>query len=371
MGFPQQLHRFGIVPPPSINPGIASDHTGSRLKILILKPSSLGDVVQALPVLRLLRLHFDSAEIYWWVATPLAGLIEEDRDLTGIFRFDRKRWASPLRWHEALQSLSAMRSHRFDWVIDLQGLLRSGVVSWLSGGEFCVGVEDPREGAPAFYDLAVGRPSPSAHAVDWYLEVVRRIGVPTNRAFEWIPSRMGVQKTIREKWPVSGFRWVGLQPGARWMNKRWPIPHFVVLATRLLREFEDLRIVVFGGEDDRSLGQAIRQACGEKCLDLTGKTSLSETVEWLRLCSVLVTNDTGPMHMAAAVGTSVVGLFGPTDPHRTGPYGQIEKVMRIPIECAPCMKSTCAHEEPMACLARLSPDVAFGEVLARIGSFKA
>ncbi len=345
-----------------------SGHLGLRLKILILKPSSLGDVVHALPVLRLLRLHFGEAEIYWWVATPLAGLLEDDPDLTGVFRFDRKRWVSPFHWQEAMRSLLDMRSHRFDWVIDLQGLLRSGVVSWLSGGEFCVGVEDSREGAPAFYDLAVSRPSPQTHAVDWNLEVLRRVGVPTNRRFEWMPSRLGVQAKIRQKWMVNGFRWVGFQPGARWINKRWPLDHYAALATQLLREVEDLRIAVFGGEDDTDSGAALRKACGERCLDLTGRTLLSETVEWLRLCSVLVTNDTGPMHIAAAVGTPVVAVFGPTDPRRTGPYGQVEKVLRISIECAPCMKSTCNHEEPVACLTRLSPDAVFREVLARMES---
>lgn len=300
------------------------------------------------------------------MATPLAGLLEDDPDLTGIFRFDRQRWSSTLRWHEAIQSLFEIRSHRFDWVIDLQGLLRSGVVAWLSGSEFRAGVEDLREGAPAFYDLAVARPTPETHAVEWYLEVLRRLGVPTGRRFEWIPSRQGIQAAVRQKWPVNGGLWVGFQPGARWTNKRWPLEHYVVLARRLLAEFVDLRIAVLGGDDDTVLGEALASACGERCLDLTGRTSLAETIEWLRLCSLLVTNDTGPMHLAAAVRTPVVALFGPTNPHRTGPYGQIQSVVRTSIECAPCMKSTCRHDEPLACLTRLSPDIVFAAVQSRI-----
>ncbi len=341
------------------------------MKILILKPSSLGDVVQSLPVLRLLRLHFKAAEIYWWIASPLAGLLEDDPDLSGIVRFDRHLWSSPRRWPEAFKGLARIRSQRFDWVIDLQGLLRSGIVSWLSGGEFCVGVDDRREGASAFYDLAVSRPASNLHAVDWYLEVLRQIGVPTQRRFEWIPCRPKIQEPLREKWMVNGWRWVGLQPGARWFNKRWPLSHYISFATALLREHGDVRLVLFGGGEDADLGCGIRQACGDRCLDLTGRTSLVETVEWLRLCSVLVTNDTGPMHIAAAVGTPVVALFGPTDPFRTGPYGQFDGIIRTSIDCVPCMKATCRNSESMACLTRLAPESVLKAVASRLGSGRA
>src|SRR5881227_1946586 len=95
------------------------------LKILILKPSSLGDVVQALPVLRLLKKHFPASEIYWWLERRLVPLLETDPDLAGVIPFERERWASPRNWKQAWASLRQIRAHRFDWVIDLQSLLRS------------------------------------------------------------------------------------------------------------------------------------------------------------------------------------------------------------------------------------------------------
>src|SRR5262249_7209052 len=151
----------------------------------IIKPSSLGDVIQALPVLRLLKLHCPTREIFWWIDSNLAPLLEGDPDLTGVIPFDRGRWRSPWHWHEALRSLRRIRSLAFDWVIDLQSLLRSAAVAWLANGQRTIGLDDPREGAPGFYDLAVPRPTPQTHAVDWYLGVLPPLGVPVHHQFTW------------------------------------------------------------------------------------------------------------------------------------------------------------------------------------------
>ena len=159
------------------------------MKILILKPSSLGDVVQALPVLRLLKRHYPGAEIFWWIESNLAGLLEGDPDLSGIFRFDRERWATPWHWGDIWKSIRALRQQRFDLIIDLQALARSGTVGWLANGKFFIGLHDARELAHGYYDVSVPRPSSQTHAVDWYLEVLRVIGVPVHDNFEWLPKR--------------------------------------------------------------------------------------------------------------------------------------------------------------------------------------
>jgi heptosyltransferase I len=316
-----------------------------------------------MPVLRLLRIHFPHAEIHWWITDSLAGLLEGDPDLDGLYRFDRKTWGRPTSWASAWRGLIRMRRAGYDWVIDLQSLLRSGVVSWLARGGLCVGLEDPREGAAAFHDISVPRPSFGTHAVDWYQSVLLRLRVPVDRPFEWIPRREAAVGMIRSRWPVDGGRWIGLQPGARWENKRWPLEHFVLLARRLIDHDPGLRIAVFGSGEDSELGNAILRTLGREHLNLTGQTKLPETIEWLRLCEVLVTNDTGPMHIASALGTPVIALFGPTDPRRTGPYGQERNVMRVSLECAPCMRSVCRHHEPVACLTRLDVESVAARVI--------
>jgi len=120
---------------------------------------------------------------------------------------------------------------------------------------------------------------------------------------------------------------------------------------------------VLGGEADRELGQVIAQAAPGRCENLAGRTSLPEMIEWIRLCEVMVTNDTGPMHVAAALGRPVVALFGPTDSRRTGPYGDQHTVLRHPLPCAPCMKDSCSHEQPFECLRAITP----GTVATRVG----
>jgi len=327
----------------------------TRLKILILKPSSLGDVIHALPVLRLLKLHHRDAEIFWWIDSALAPLIEGDPDLAGIVRFERKRWGKPRHWPEMLRSIRWLRAQNFDLVIDLQCLARSAIFAWLARGELLVGLDEVREGARAFYDIAVPRKSFHTHAVDWYLSVLPVLNVPVHKNFEWLPERAEIAAAVKSKWPMDGARWIALQPGARWDNKRWPVEHFCELVRMVVKNHSDVRFAVLGGRDDHALGEAISQAGPARILNLCGATSLPEMIEFLRRCDLLVTNDTGPMHVAAALGKPLIALFGPTAPERTGPYGQLQNVLRLDLPCAPCLKSDCHYEKPLECLRGLSP----------------
>jgi heptosyltransferase-1 len=336
------------------------------VKILILKPSSLGDVVQALPVLRLLKRHRPDARIFWWIDASLAPLLEHDPDLAGVVRFERKRWASPRHWPEMWRSIRWLRAQRFDWVIDLQSLARSGVFAWLARGDLLVGLDESREGARGFYDVAVPRASFHTHAVDWYLAVLRRLGVPVNWNFTWLPERSEIAAAVRTKWPQDRdhVRWIALQPGARWPNKRWPIELFAETARQLAVQLPEVGFVVLGGEDDKPLGDFLAASLPERGLNLTGRTSLPESVEWLRRSDLLLTNDTGPMHIAAALGKPLVALFGPTEPRRTGPYGRLDEVVRHPLPCAPCLKPRCAWPQPMECLTAITPAQVVPRVLA-------
>jgi lipopolysaccharide heptosyltransferase II len=329
------------------------------LKILLLKPSSLGDVIQALPVLRLLKRHFRHAEIFWWIDSALAPLLEGDPDLAGLVRFERRRWATPRHWPEMLRSIRWMRAQNFDLVIDLQCLARSGAFAWLANGNFLVGLDEIREGARGYYDVAVRRASYHTHAVDWYLAVLPPIGVPVHNHFEWLPERPQVAGEIRRKWRPEKARWIVVQPGARWPNKRWPAENFAELVRRLAQTFPEARFAILGGTDDDSSSEIISRAAPERALNLCGETSLPEMIEWLRFCDLMITNDTGPMHAAAALGIPLVALFGPTEPRRTGPYGQLENVLRIELPCSPCLKSRCAWKNPNECLKALSPETVF------------
>jgi heptosyltransferase I len=338
------------------------------LKILILKPSSLGDVVQALPVLRLLKLHWPDSEIFWWIDSALAPLLENDRDLAGIVHFERRRWTLPANWPEVWHSVQWMRRQSFDLVIDLQCLFRSGIFAWLANGKFLVGLDEPREGARGFYDVAVRRTSFHTHAVDWYLAVLKTLNVPVHRNFEWLPERPEISREVKRKWNTESARWILIQPGARWLNKRWPAENYAALVRHLATAHPDARFAIMGGGDDREAGAAIARAEPARCLDLTGKISLPEMIEWIRLGDLMISNDTGPMHVAAALSKPIVAIFGPTEPRRTGPYGQMQNVVRIDLPCSPCFKSHCTYSKPLECLRAISPETIFNRATSLIAA---
>jgi lipopolysaccharide heptosyltransferase I len=336
------------------------------LKILILKPSSLGDVIHALPVLRLLKSHLPQSEIYWWLDSPLKPLLEEDRDLAGVIPFERKRWAAPHRWPEMVASVQGMRAQHFDWAIDLQGLARSGIFAWLANAGLTIGLdngtEGSREGARAFYDVTPPRAAADTHAVDRYLAVLPLLKVPVHGNFEWLPKRPDIAAQIERKWNPGPGPWIVLLPGARWNNKRWPVEHFAEL-TRLMCGMSALNFVILGSGNERALGGAIAEKNPGRCLNLAGQTSLWEMIEWVRRGRLIISNDTGPMHVAAALGRPLIALFGPTNPRNTGPYGKPASVMQLNgLPCVPCLKPGCRHSAAMACLECLTASSVYARV---------
>lgn len=336
------------------------------MKVLILKPSSLGDVVQALPVARLLHRARPDAEIHWWLNRELLPLLEGDPDIARVIPFDRKRLGRLSGIPRLISHLNTLRSERYDWVIDLQSLARSAFVSWYARGGFTIGLDDRREGAPAFYDQAVPRAGFTTHAVDWYLDVLRALGIPVDRGFEWLPPRPEVFRLLRCRIPAIEPDCIALQPGARWDNKRWPLGHFRQLIGQLRSRLPRTQILILGGDGDRPLGAALAGEGRAGVVDLTGQLDLQELIEVMRRVRALVTNDTGPMHIAAALGRPVVGLFGPTEPARTGPYGPGHRILRHELPCSPCMKSRCRWRDPIACLVGIAPRLVADEVVGLI-----
>jgi lipopolysaccharide heptosyltransferase II len=207
--------------------------------------------------------------------------------------------------------------------------------------------------APLFYTHRVPIDTPEQHAVDRYLAVTDALGCGRAPAeFHFAPTgeedRRAVAELLKDDSPYAV-----LLPGTNWPTKRWPVEHFAAMVAPLHERF-GLRTVVAGSPSDRDLASRITGAT-----DVTGATSLPQLVALLQGAHVVVANDSGPMHIASALGRPLVTPYGPTSPVRTGPYGRMDTVVRLDIVCSPCYSRTCSHQ---SCLQWLGPEHLLREI---------
>lgn len=309
------------------------------MRILIIKPSSLGDVVHALPAVNLIRRRFPDAHISWLIRDSLESLLKNCPLINERIKFPRHDYARfpVLLWR--------LRRARFDVVIDLQGLFRSGVMAGATRAPRRIVLADAREGARWFYNEIV--PVQRAHAVERYLLAAKHLGCETTP----IEFPLGVPARAETEGLIA------VNPSSRWKTKLWGDDKFAELVQRLPSK----RVVLTGSVADRLRCDFIAQ--GRR--NVAGGTDLFELAELYSRCSVVITNDSGPMHVAAAVGTPVVAIFGPTDPTLTGPFGKQHVVLRSGIPCSPCMKDYCTHTPRMECMQKVTVE----QVLAAAKAF--
>ncbi len=331
--------------------GARSDKArGEFREILIIKPSSLGDVIDALPAVGAIRKRFPSARISWLVKSEWAGILKGHRAIDEVI-------AAPFRWGEVLQLIQAVRKHPFDLVVDLQGLLRSALLGYATGAPVRIGFSAAREGAPWFYTQQVSVPEGVIHAVDRYRTVAKALECDVEAVHFDIPASTEYGENVRRRLSEVGLSeatsFALIHPTARWESKKWEPTRFAALADWLIRE-KKLPVVFVGSKGEREeVGQILRQM-KQPAMNMAGKTTLPELAELIRQAEFFVCNDSGPMHLAAAVGTPVVALFGPTDPRKIGPYGAGHRVIRKEDGCAGCHRNRCARGNE--CMKAISVD---------------
>jgi lipopolysaccharide heptosyltransferase I len=339
--------------------------TGERSvhRLLLIKPSSLGDIIHTLPTLAALKGHFPDASITWVVKRQWAGLVERVDGVDHILMLEDGVYG----W---LSKVPLLRAGRYDVVLDLQGLFRSGLLAWLSGCPRRVGLATGREGSSLFYTQRVPVPTLRMHAVDRYLLAAAALGatppsVPMFQFLERDTDFQAVQRLLQREQIAVKHPWVAMNVSARWSTKRWPAEYFAEAADLLEREGFG-PVVFIGGAAEREDTARVRSLMRTPSVDFTGQTEVGLLPTLLRQAAALVTNDSGPMHVAAAVGTPVVALFGPTDPVRTGPYGGGHSVLIHDVPCRPCLSRRCRHTVPLACLFGVTPEQVVQAVRRRI-----
>jgi len=343
-------------------------------RILLIKPSSPGDIIHALPVLHGLRRRYPQAHLAWLVATPFVNLVEADPALNEAIPFDRKRFGRlgrSLRVTRDFASfVAALRAREFDLVIDLQGLFRSGFLARASAAPVRVGFAAAREMAWIFYTHKIPPADPDVHAADKNYAVADMLGFADEPMDFSITvtddDRRQAAALLKESGFLPGQRYAVLVPATRWATKCWAAERYGRLA-HLIRQRHYLDSILVGGGDDVAAGEIAIAAADGTARNLCGRTTLRQLAALIDRAAVVITADSTPMHLAAAMNRPLVALFGPTNPHRTGPHGRSRDVVQIDLPCSPCYLrklSQCPHAH--ACMERLTIDSVAAAVADRL-----
>jgi len=304
-------------------------------RILIIRPSALGDVSRTVPALVTLRQAHPKAHIDWLIQDQFVDVIEAHPALDGVIRFPRKRFGralyKPQAAGELIKWLRGLKNARYDLVVDLQGLLRSGIFTGFTGATKRLGFANAREGAALAgrythrYEVET-----KLHTVDRMLALLEADGYAPVRDMQLYVSGDLQQWSRQLIGPET--QYACLAPTARWPCKCWPIAKWIELATRMRQENLWQHIVLIAGPSERSqlqpLLDVLDQADSGASFLLFPQTTVGQMMALLQRSAVLISNDSAPLHIAVGLGRPVVGIFGPTDPAMVGPYGRDDAVVQ-------------------------------------------
>lgn len=314
----------------------------SPQRILIVKPSALGDVVQSLPLLPALKARFPQAEMTWVIQQGLEELIAGHPDVHDLILFRRKG-----TWNDWRRLLQELWSRRFDLVIDLQGLLRTGVMTAATRARVRLGLETAREGSDWTLTHILSQTGREVPAGERYLRVLDALGADRFRAqlqIAW--SDQDAQWTAQQleelPRPV-----IAVHPGARWVTKRWPVENFSDVLLKAVHTWNS-GIVILGSPAEREDAEKLtallaNQRVSKSVRNLTGQTTLKQLASLLQRVDAVISNDSGPMHLAAGLGTPTLGLFTCTDAKRSGPTGTRHETVSTTISCGGSYRKNCPH----------------------------
>jgi heptosyltransferase I len=304
-------------------------------KILIIKPSSLGDVVRCLPILYGLRQRFPQAWISWLLRPDCAVLLKTSRQLNEIIEFDRKSYGRIGRnWsvtRDFVGFLTDLRNRRFDLVLDLQGLFRSGFISFYTHAGVRLGFSNARELAWCFYSHRIKMLRTKEHIVESYWRFADSLGFGDQEKVFELPNDPSDQQFVHNLLQKQGINtdspYAVLLPGGSTPLKRWPEQFFAELALTLQKKYDVASVLLGHGDEEYRTASQIARLGTDRVCNLVNQTNLLQTVAVLKKAALVVGNDSGPLHIAAALDAPTIGLYGPTDPTVVGPYGRRQKVI--------------------------------------------
>lgn len=291
-------------------------------RFLVLRMSALGDIIHTLPAVHALREAFPSAQIDWLVDEKWAPILAGDPDISSVIAMNRGSWRN------VTGTIGRLRRTRYDTAIDFQSLYRSAVIGWLSGAPERIGFDaqySRERGAAFFYTQRV---SPKrAHKIEHNLELIESLGAQAAHVcFPFVDNPQAAEE-VESILRASGItEYFVLSPGGGWISKCWPAERYGELARALTGRYGWTSVVSFGPGEE-GLAETVRRRAGSP-EPFVQRFNLKQLVPLLRRARLVVAGDTGPLHLASALGTPVIGLYGPTDPARNGPFSADGLVVR-------------------------------------------
>jgi lipopolysaccharide heptosyltransferase II len=347
--------------------------TMDHRKILVLRLSSVGDVIRTLPAVKTLKDHYPSSHITWIVEEPSRTLLESQPEIDEVIVFPRKRWTEGVKsakglWKtmgEARRFVSDLRKRQFDVAIDFHGILKSGILCFLSGSLMRIGFDrkSGKEGNFLFSNVKISLPDERMSRFQSNFALLKPLGleVKTLNPRLHIPAKdQEYVGSFFDSLPPShkGLR-VAIHPGTspKISFKRWMPERYSQLADRLVRELK-ATVIFTWGPGELSLVENIRERMTEPSVAGPATESLMQLAEVFKRCSVYVGGDTGPMYLASLVGTPIVVVYGPTDPVLYEPLGLCRKVMKE-VGCNPCYPGRKRSCRELNCLKMVTVDDVF------------
>lgn len=335
------------------------------MRVLLVRLSAIGDVVHTLPVLA--ALHRAGHEV-GWVTEPAARPLLQGQPL--LAELIAAPAAKAFAFGPAAEAVRTLRAGRWDVALDLQGLWKSAAWAALSGAR-AIGFESAARREPASALLLAERqplPASAVHVIDKNLALLKALGLDAIGLREFpLPQAPQAEASVAAQLAERGAsRFALLNPGGGWESKLWPAERWAELARALAAQ--GLASLVAWGPGERARAEEIAAASGGAAAPAF-PTTLLEYVALARRAAVVVAADTGPLHLACAVGAPVVALFGPTDPARNGPFSPVDRVVRRVPPCAPCHKRACPIHDGV--MASIPADEVATAVLARIAAEEA
>ena len=325
--------------------------------VLVVKLSAIGDVIHALPVSYAIKETYPRAKLTWVVEPPAYDILKDNPYIDNIIIFEKKKFKSFKGFLKNYGPFNKiLRGDKYDASLDLQGLFKSAAIAWSAKAPIRLGTCNMREMSNKVSKPVIG-PHAKGHIVERYLDVVRELGCKVEKVvFPMNISERDAQAAIGAMEQAGAHMenpYVVLAVGANWPNKRWPTRFYARLSDWLYN-LKIIPVIIGGGAMDGQLAADIESMAEIPPINLVGKTSLKQLAYVIQNAQAVVGGDTGPVHLAAGLGTKTVMVMGPTDANRNGPYGQLENAIEARRPCKYCWKRACP--KGLECLSVIHPE---------------